>query len=68
MVGMDPEDQSCAHRFAPVEPYHMRYCYAMLLLLALAAVLAGVRQGLWVAALIAAVVCFWVQYCWRGRY
>lgn len=46
----------------------MRYCYAMLFLLVLAAVLAGVQQGLWVAVLIGAVVCFWVQYCWWGKY
>jgi hypothetical protein len=56
------------HRFATVKPYHMRYCYSMLFFLVLAAVLAGVQQGLWVAALIGAVVCFWVQYFWRGEY
>ena len=73
---MDPDPSpSCmqrfdayTHRFATVEPGHMRWLYAMLLFLILAAVLVAVQNGLWVAALIAAGVCFLVQYLWRGKY
>ena len=56
------------HRFATVEPYHMRWLYAMVAFLTVAIVLVAVQNGLWVAALIAAGVCFLVQYLWRGQY
>lgn len=73
---MDPDPSpSCmqrfdayTHRFATVEPYHMRWLYAMVAFLILAIVLVAVQNGLWVAALIAAGVCFLVQYGGGGKY
>ena len=56
------------HRFATVDPYHMRWLYGMVAFLITAIVLVAVQNGLWVAALIAAGVCFLVQYLWRGKY
>jgi hypothetical protein len=56
------------HRFATVDPYHMRWFYAMVVLLIVAIVLVAVQNGLWVSVLIAAGVCFLVQYLWRGEY
>ena len=56
------------HRFATVDPYHMRWLYGMTVFLIAAIVLVAVQNGLWVAALIAVGVCFMVQYGGGGKY
>ena len=56
------------HSWARVAPHHTRYFDAMLLFLVAAAVLVALQNGLWVAALVGASVCFWVQYWWSGKY